>query len=58
MYLDGKNVLYPRATEIVWKYIEKVEKNFDKMKESLILNRKILQYIYSKCYPDICSLVE
>lgn len=58
MYLDGKNVLYPRAAEIVWKYIEKVEKNFDKMKESLILNRKILQYIYSKCYPDIYSLVE
>ena len=58
MYLNGKNVLYLRAAEIVWEYIEKGEKIFEKMKKSLISNRKIFQCIYSKCYPDIYSLVE
>ena len=56
MYLNGKNVLYPRAAEIAWEYIEKDENNFQKMKRGLILNRKIFQYVYSKCYPDIYSL--
>ena len=28
MYLNGKNILYPCAAEIVWEYIKKDEKNF------------------------------
>ena len=58
MYLNGNNILYPRAAEIVWEYIEKDEKNIEKMKKSLISNGKIFQYVYSKCYPVTYSLVE
>ena len=30
MHLNGKNVLYPHAAEIVWEYLEKNENNFEK----------------------------
>ena len=55
MYLNGKNVLDHRAAKIIWEYIEKNEKN---MKRGLFLNRKVFQYVYSKCYLDIYSSVE
>ena len=35
MYLNGKNVIHPDVAETVWKYIEKDETNFDKMKKKL-----------------------
>ena len=48
----GKNVLYPRASQMVWNYIEKDEKDFEKMRKCLVTNNKIFQYDYAKCYPE------
>ena len=31
MYLNSKNVIYPQVPDIVWKYLEEEEGNFDKI---------------------------
>ena len=58
MYMNGKNVLYPRVAEILSEHIKKDGRNFQKMKRVLISNKKIFQYVYAKRYPDIYSLIE
>ena len=58
MYLNGKNVIYPRVAEIVHKYIEKNKENFDKLKKKLIKNKKIFQFVYSSAYHEVYSFVE
>ena len=40
IYLNGKNVVYPQVSEIVWSYIKKDKKNFKEMKKRLIENKK------------------
>ena len=40
LYLNGKNVIYPRVAEIVMNYIEADDKNFDKLRRKLIENKK------------------
>ena len=40
LYLNGKNVIYPRVAEIVMNYIEADNKNFDKLRRKLIENKK------------------
>ena len=58
LYLNGKNVIYPRVTEIVMNYIEADNKNFDKLKRKLIENKNIFQFVYSSVYPEACSFVK
>ena len=58
LYLNGKNVIYPRVAEIVMNYIEADDKNFDKLKRKLIENKKIFQFVYSSVYPEVYSFVE
>ena len=58
LYLNGKNVIYPHVAETVWKYIEKYEENFHKLKQNLIENKKIFQFVYASTYPEICTFVE
>ena len=53
LYLNRKNWLCPRSTDIVWNFIEKHEYNFEKLKKKLIKNEKIFQFVYSRCYPEI-----
>ena len=45
MHLNSKDVIHPHVAEVVWKYIEKDEKNFDKMKKKLQENKKIFQFV-------------
>ena len=40
LYLNGKNIIYPRVAEIVMNYIEADNKNFDKLRRKLIENKK------------------
>ena len=40
MYLNGKNGIYQQVADIVWKYLEDDERNFDKIKKKLIENKK------------------
>ena len=58
LYLNGKNVIYPRVADIVWKYLEQDKQNFDKIRKKLIGNKKVFQFVYSSVYPEIYSFVE
>ena len=58
MYLNVKNVIYPRLADIVWNYIEEDEQNFNKIKKWLVDNIKIFQFVYSNVYPEVYRLVE
>ena len=44
--LNGKNVTYAKVAQIVMDSIEKDENNFDKLKNKLIENKKIFQFVY------------
>ena len=52
-YLNSKNVLHPKVSDIVSEFIEKDEKNFKKLRENLRKNKNVFQYVYSVVYPDI-----
>ena len=55
-YLNGKNILHPRVSEIVWPFKAEDENNYKKLRENLGKNKEIFQYIYSVTYPEIhCS---
>ena len=58
MYLNGKNVIYPHVADVVWKYLEADEGNFDQIKNKLIKNKKIFQFVYSSTYTEIYSFIE
>ena len=53
LYLNRKNVIYPRVAEIVMNYIEADENNFVKLKRKLTENQKIFQYVYASLYPEV-----
>ena len=55
MYLNSKKVIYLHATEIVWKYLEEDEENFDKIKKNLIEDKKIFQFIPAHTLRSIVS---
>ena len=55
LYLNGKNVVYPRSAEIVMKYIEQDSSNIVRLRRCLPQHKNI---IYSRCYPQIYSLID
>ena len=55
MYLNSKNVIYPHVANFVWKYLEEDEENLDKIKNKLIENKKIFQFVYSSTYPEFIA---
>ena len=57
-YSNGKNVIYPHSAKTVRKYFEENEKNFHKLKQKLIRNKKNFQYVYASTYPEIYTFVE
>ena len=58
LYLNLKNVIYLQVADIVWKYLEQDEQNFNKIRKKLIENKKVFQFVYSSVYPEIYSFVE
>ena len=50
LYLNDKNVLYPKVSEIVWKHIENDENNICLIGKKLIETRKIFQFVFSKTH--------
>ena len=58
LYLNSKNVIYLQVADIVWKYLEQDEHNFDKIRKKLIETKKVFQFVYSSVYPEIYSFVE
>ena len=54
--LTRKNVLYPKVSEIVWKFIQNDEKNYNKLRNNLCQFKNIFQYVYSNIYLEVyCS---
>ena len=53
LYLNGKNVLYPKIAEIVWKFINKNKKNYNQLRNDLCQFKEIFQYVYSIVYSQI-----
>ena len=58
LHLNGKNVIYPRVSEIVIDYIEIDENNFSKLKRKLIENQKAFQFVHTSVYAEVYSFVE
>ena len=58
VYLNGKSVLYPKLSEIIWKYTQKDEKNYKKLSNNLCYFKNILQYVYSNVYPEVHWVTE
>ena len=54
--LNGKNVLYPKVSKIIGKFIQNDEKNYSKLRNNLSQFKHIFQYVYSNVYPEVyCS---
>ena len=53
LYLNGKDVLYPKIAEIVWKVINKNGKNYNQLRNNLCQFKEIFQYVYSIVYSQI-----
>ena len=58
LYLNDKNVIYPRVADIVWKYLEQDEQTLARLEKKLRENKKLFQFVYSSDYPEIYSFVE
>ena len=50
-YLNGKNVLYPKTVEIVWRFIAGNNQNYNRLRNNLCQFKEIFQYIYLMVYP-------
>ena len=57
MHLNNKNVICPGVANIAWKYIKENGQNFHKLKQILIENNKIFQFVYSSTYPEVYCFV-
>ena len=53
-----KNVRYPKVSEIIWKFIQKDEKNYNKLRNNLCHFKNIFEYVYSKMYPEVYCVTE
>ena len=58
LYLNGKNIPYPKVSEIIWKFIQNDEKNYNKLRNNLCQFKNIFQYVYSIVYPEVCCSSE
>ena len=55
LYLNGENVLYPRLAEVIMDYVNEDPASIIKLRRCL---QKIVQFIYSRCYPEIYLLID
>ena len=58
LYLNGKNVFYPKLAEIVWIFMDENEKNYNQLRNNLCQFKEIFQYVYSIVYPEIYCTTE
>ena len=58
IYLNGKNVLYCKTKEIVLDYLNKRTSNIVRLKKCLQNDMKTIQFAYSRCFPEIYSLID
>ena len=53
LYLNGKNVLYQKIGEIVWKFIHENENIYNQLRNNLCQFKEIFQYVSLIVYPDL-----
>ena len=58
IYLNGKNVLYSKTAQIVLDYLNKDTSNIVELRKCLQNDIKTIQFVYSRCFPEIYSLME
>ena len=58
VYLNSKNVLYSKTAQIVLDYLNKDASNIVRLRKCLQNHMKIIQFVYSRCCPEIYSLID
>ena len=58
IYLNGKNVLYSKTAQIVLDYLNKDASNIVRLRKCLQNHMKTIQFVYSRCFPEIYSLMD
>ena len=58
IYLNGKNVLYSKTAQIVLHYLNKDASNIVRQRKCLQNHMKTIQFVYSRCFPEIYSLID
>ena len=53
LYLNGKNVLYPKVTEIINEFLDADEKNYVQLRNNLSQFKNLFQYVYSNVYLEV-----
>ena len=55
--MNGKNVLYSKTAQIVLDYLNKDASNIVRLRKCLQNHMKTIQFVYSRCFPEIYSLI-
>ena len=56
LYLNGKNVLQPKVSEVINDFLNEGEENYKDLRNNLSRYKNIFQYVYSNVLPEIyCS---
>ena len=56
LYLNGKNVLQPKVSEIITDFLNEAKENYTELRNNLSQYKDIFQYVYSNVFPEIyCS---
>ena len=58
LYLNSKNILYSKTTQIVLDYLNKDVSNIARLRKCLQNHMKTIQFVYSRCFPEIYSLID
>ena len=58
IYLNGKNVLYSKTAQIVLDYLNKDASNIVQLRKCLQNHMETIQFVYSRCFPEIYSLID
>ena len=53
LYLNNKNVLQPKVSEIINEYLNEDTENYNEMRNNLSQYKNIFQYVYSNIFPGI-----
>ena len=58
VYLSSKNVLYSKTPQIVLDYLYKDTSNIVHLRKCLQNHMKTIQFVYSRCFPEIYLLID
>ena len=56
LYLNRKNVLQPKVSEIINDFLDEDSNNYNEMRNNLSQYKNIFQYVYSNIFSEIIAL--